>query len=100
MSRKKSIGISRNPSRLLALLFGINNYCSLPQELLRLLLLGLCRFGCLFAIAPHHYHAEETADHGSAQKQDDDWDSDGPDAGREEGLYGVRVVDEGLEEEY
>jgi hypothetical protein len=65
-------------------------------SLLRLLLLRLGRFGRFLAIAPHHDHAEETAHHGAAEQQQDDGDADGPDAGREEGLDRVRVVDEGL----
>jgi hypothetical protein len=64
------------------------------QGLLRLL--RLSRFGGFFAIAPHHDDAQETAHDGAAQQQQDDGDADGPDAGREEGLDRVRVVDEGL----
>jgi hypothetical protein len=65
-------------------------------QLLRLLLLRLGRLCSFLAIASHHDHAQETAHHGAAQKQQDDGDADGPDAGWEEGLDRVRVVDEGL----
>ena len=64
--------------------------------LLRLLPLRLSRFGGFLAIAPHHDDAQETTHDGAAQQQQDDGDADGPDAGREEGLDRVRVVDEGL----
>jgi len=48
------------------------------------------------AIAPDHDDAEERADDGTAEQHQDDGDADRPDAGREEGLDGVGVVDEGL----
>lgn len=78
--------------------------CSLSKSsspkrlpLLRLLApLRLSRFRSFLAIAPHHDDAQETAHDGAAQQQQDDGDADGPDAGREEGLDRVRVVDEGL----
>ena len=40
--------------------------------------------------------AADEADRAAAEQQQDDGDADGPDAGREEGLDRVRVVDEGL----
>lgn len=70
--------------------------CNPTRRSLCLLLLRLGCFGRFLAIAPHHYHAQETADDGAAEKEDDDGDADGPDAGWEEGLDRVRVVDEGL----
>lgn len=47
-------------------------------------------------IAPNHDHAQEASNHSAAEKKENDWDANGPDAGREEGLDEVRVVDEGL----
>lgn len=54
------------------------------------------RFGRSLAIASNHDHAEETSYYGAAEQEEDDGDADGPDAGREEGLDWVGVVDEGL----
>lgn len=64
---------------------------------LRLLLgggLGLCG---LLAVAANHDDAEEGAHDGGAEEDKDNGDADGPDAGREEVLQRVVVVDEGLE---
>lgn len=47
-------------------------------------------------VAPDHDHGEEGADDGGADEDEDDGDADGPDAGREEALEEVVVVDEGL----
>lgn len=69
----------------------------LAPSSLRLLLDCFGRFGCSLAIASYHDYAEETSYHGAAEQQEDDGDADGPDAGREEGLDWVGVVDEGLE---
>lgn len=55
------------------------------------------RLQCLLAVASNHDNTEEAADHRAAEKQEDDWDSNGPDARREEVLNGVRIVDEGLD---
>lgn len=63
-------------------------------RLLRLLRFG--SFGGFFAITPYHNHAQETADHRATKQKEDDRDANGPDAGREEGLEGVLLVDEGL----
>lgn len=52
--------------------------------------------GGLLPIAPDHDDAEEGADDGRAEQDQDDGDADGPDAGREEGVQGVVRVDEGL----
>ena len=75
-----------NPSRLHA---PTNATCRLGRLLL------LCLEG-LLAIAPYHDSGEESADNGSGKDNEDDGNADGPDAGREEGLDRVRVVDEGL----
>jgi hypothetical protein len=63
---------------------------------LRLLLHRLRSLRRSLAIAPHHYHAQETSDHGAAEQQEDHGNANGPNAGWEEGLDEVRVVDEGL----
>jgi hypothetical protein len=63
---------------------------------LRFLLPRLLSLRRSLTIAPHHNHAQETPDHGAAEQQEDDRDANGPDAGREEGLDEVGVVDEGL----
>lgn len=64
---------------------------------LRLLLrgggLGL---GGLLLVAPDHDDAEEGADDGGGEQDEDDGDADGPDARGEEVLEGVVRVDEGL----
>lgn len=67
-----------------------------PSFSLRLLLgsgFGLCGF---LLVAPDHDHADKGADDGGAQEEEDDGDADCPDAGKEEVLEGVVVVDEGL----
>lgn len=61
---------------------------------LRLLLLRLRCFRRLFAVTPNHDHAQEASYNCAAEQEEDDGDANGPDAGREEGLNGVRVVDE------
>ena len=66
---------------------------------LRLLLGGgRLRLGSLLAVAADHDHAEERADDGRAQQDEDDRDADGPHARREEVLERVVGVDKGLEE--
>ena len=62
----------------------------------RLLSLRLSSLGRSLPIAPDHHHAQEASDHRAAEKKENDRDANGPDAGREEGLDEVRVVDEGL----
>jgi hypothetical protein len=62
----------------------------------RLLSLRLSSLGRSLPIAPDHHHAQEASDHSAAEKKENDRDANGPDAGREEGLDEVRVVDEGL----
>lgn len=54
-------------------------------------------FQGLLAIAPDHDEAEEAADDSAAEEEEDDGDANGPDARREEGLEGMRLVDEGLD---
>ena len=58
--------------------------------------LRLRSLGRSLPIAPNHHHAQEASDHRAAEKKENDRDANGPDAGREEGLDEVRVVDEGL----
>ena len=61
---------------------------------------GLCLllgFQSLLAIASDHDEAEEAADDSAAEEEEDDGDANGPDARREEGLEGMRLVDEGLD---
>jgi hypothetical protein len=48
--------------------------------------LRLCSLGRSLPIAPNHHHAQEASDNRAAEKKEDDWDTNGPDAGREEGL--------------
>lgn len=77
-------------------------FCCLPLNsrfppLLRFLRLCLLlRLQSLFAVAPDHHDAEETAHDGAAEEQEDYGDADGPDSGWEEALDGVVAVDEGL----
>ena len=47
-------------------------------------------------IAPNHHHAQEASHHSATEQQENDRDANSPDAGREEGLDEVRIVDEGL----
>ena len=68
------------------------------MTLLRLLLLRLRSLRSLFAITPDHHDAQEASYDCAAEQEEDHGDADGPDAGREEGLDGVRVVDERHEE--
>lgn len=63
------------------------------SPLARLLL--LCLEG-LLAVAPYHDCREEAANHGRSQHNEDDRDADCPDAGEEEGLEDVVVVDKRL----
>ena len=72
-------------------------FFTVPSPLLRLLLgrgLGLCG---LLAVAADHDDAEEGADDGGAEENEDNGDADGPDAGREEVLERMVVVDKGLQ---
>lgn len=71
---------------------------SLAIHVITELSLSLClrSLGRSLPIAPNHDHAQEASDHRAAEKKEDDRDANGPDAGREEGLDEVRVVDEGL----
>lgn len=58
-----------------------------------LLLLGL---ECLLAVAPYHDHGKERADDGGEEDDQDHRDADGPDAGEEERVQDVVLVNEGL----
>jgi hypothetical protein len=60
------------------------------------LALRLRSLGRSLPITPDHNHAQETSHNRTAEEQEDYWNANGPDAGREEGLDEVRVVDEGL----
>lgn len=65
---------------------------------LRLLLgSGCLGLGSLLTVAADHDHAEERADDGRAQQDEDDGDADGPHARREEVLERVVGVDKRLE---
>lgn len=66
---------------------------------LRLCLLLGCGglgLGGLLSVASDHDHAQEGAHNGRAEQDEDDGDSDGPDAGEEEVLEGVVFVNKGL----
>lgn len=65
---------------------------------LRLLLAGGGGLGSLLAVASDHDHAEERADDGGAEEDENDGNADGPDAWEEEVLERVIVVDKGLRE--
>lgn len=59
----------------------------------RLLLLSL---ESLLAVAPDHDDRQERADDGGEEDDQDHRDADGPDAGEEQGVQDVVLVDEGL----
>lgn len=67
---------------------------------LRLLLAGggSLGLGGLLSVASNHDHAEEGADDGGTDEDENNGDADGPDAGEEEVLEGVVIVDEGHQE--
>lgn len=50
--------------------------------------LSLClgSLGRSLPIAPDHHHAQEASNNRAAEKKENDRDTNGPDAGREEGL--------------
>jgi hypothetical protein len=56
--------------------------------------LGLCS---LLLVAPNHDHAKEGANNSGTEEDDDDGDANSPNAGREEVLERVIVVDKGHE---
>jgi len=58
-----------------------------------LLLLGL---ECLLAVAPYHNNGEERADDRGEEDDQNHRDAYGPDAGEEERVQDVVLVDEGL----
>lgn len=60
-----------------------------------LLLLGL---ESLLAVAPYHNDRQEAADNSGEEDDQDHRDADGPDAGEEERVQDVVLVDEGLRE--
>ncbi len=68
--------------------------------ILRLLLAGGSGLGLggLLAVASNHDHAEERADDGGTEEDENDGDADGPDAREEEVLERVVIVDKGLRE--
>jgi hypothetical protein len=74
------------------------NTCLVTMMHLRLLLgggsLGL---GGLLSVAADHDQAQERANHGAAQEDEDDGDADGPLARGEDVLERVVVVDKGLD---
>lgn len=63
---------------------------------LRLLLGRSLGLGSLLPVASNHDHAQERAHDGGTQENEDNGDSDGPDAGKEEVLERVVIVDERL----
>ena len=54
------------------------------------------RFCCFLSITPNHDHAQETPDYCRSEKDENHWDSNGPDAGGKEVVEGMALVDEGL----
>jgi hypothetical protein len=66
---------------------------SVPCSLRCLFLLGL---EGLLAIASYHDDGQERADDGGEEDDEDDGDADGPDAGQEERVQQVVLVDKGL----
>ena len=64
---------------------------------LRLLLRGSLGLGRLLPVAPDHDDAEEGADDGGPEQDENDGYADRPDAGGEEVLERVVRVDEGLD---
>lgn len=71
-------------------------YYVLLLLLLRLLLSSGLGLGSFLLIAPNHDHADEGADNGRTQEEEDDGNANGPDAGEEQVLKGVVLVNEGL----
>jgi hypothetical protein len=67
-----------------------------PLSPLVLLLGSGSGLGGLLSVASDHDHAEEGAHNSGTKEDDDDGDADGPDAGREEVLERVVIVDKGL----
>ena len=78
------------------------NYSTLsPSCFLSFLLPGLhrprlCRF---LPITPYHDHTQKATYNCRSEKNENDWYSNSPDAGRKEVVEGVALVDEGLEAE-
>lgn len=64
--------------------------------LLSLLLSGSLGLGSFLLVASDHDHADEGADNGGTEEEEDDGDADGPVAREEEVLKGVVLVNEGL----
>ena len=52
--------------------------------------------GGLLSVASDHDHAQEGPNNGGTEENEDDGDTDSPDAGREEVLKRVVVIDKGL----
>lgn len=61
-----------------------------------LLRCGRLCFSSLLPVTPNHDHAQEGANNGRAQKDENNGDSDGPNARREEVMKRVSGVDKGL----
>lgn len=55
----------------------------------------LCRF---LPVTPYHDQAQKAAHNSRREKDEDDGYADGPNAGREEVVQGMALVDEGHEE--
>ena len=73
-----------------------NNTCPLCP--LSLLLPSICRPGLcfLFPITPYHNDAQKAPYDCRSEKDENDWYANGPDAGREEVVEGVALIDKGL----
>ena len=67
--------------------------CNATCPLRCLLLLGL---KSLLAVAPYHDNGEEATDDSGEEDDEDHRDADGPDAGEEERMQDVVLIDERL----
>ena len=69
-----------------------------PHALLSLLLPSVCRprLCCLFPITPYHNDAQEAPYDCRSEQDENDWYANGPDAGREEVVERVALIDKGL----
>lgn len=54
------------------------------------------RLRCFLPVTPYHYHAQKAAYDRRGEKDENDRYTDSPDAGREEVVERVALVDEGL----
>jgi hypothetical protein len=68
----------------------------LVANILCLLLRSSLGLGSLLLVAADHNDTEEGSDNRGTEKNEDDRDADGPNAGREEALQRVAFIDKGL----